>query len=76
MVDQTLHFVLIGFLPSILFSAAPSFAYTFWREFVKQLPIDRLDDTIRDTKFCMIGACVGQVFHTAGWIWLALPLIR
>ena len=73
-VDQALHFVLMGFLPSLVLSAAPSFAYMWHREFVKQAPIERIDDTARDMKFCMIGACVGQVFNTAGWIALVVAL--
>lgn len=67
-IDQFLHFTLMGLLPSALLSAAPSFAYMWHREFVKQAPIERIDDTARDMKFCMIGACVGQIIHTAAWI--------
>jgi hypothetical protein len=74
-VDQALHFVVIGFLPSILVTAAPSFAYVWWREFVHQAPIDRIDDTIRDIKFCMMGAVCGQVIHTAAWVCALICLV-
>ena len=67
-VDQALHFTVMGFLPSCLLSAAPSFAYVWDREFVAQLPIKRIEDTARDMKFVMLGACCGQVVHTAAWI--------
>jgi hypothetical protein len=73
-VDQAAHFVVFGFLPSCFLSAAPSFAFMWWREFVKQAPIERIDDTARDMKFTMIGACVGQVVNTAGWIALVVAL--
>ena len=67
-IDQFLHFLLMGLLPSMVLSAAPSFAYMWHREFVAQAPIERIDDTARDMKFCMIGACVGQVIHTGAWV--------
>ena len=73
-VDQAAHLVVMGFLPSCLLSAAPSFAFMWHREFVKQAPIERIDDTARDMKFCMIGAVLGQVVHTAGWIALVVAL--
>jgi hypothetical protein len=46
----------------------------WWREFVKQAPIERIDDTARDLKFTMIGACCGQAVHTAGMIALIVLL--
>jgi hypothetical protein len=74
-VDQTLHFLLMGFIPSIFLTAAPSFAYAWNREFIEQAPIERIEDTARDMKFVMMGAVCGQAIHTAAIAFVITTLL-
>ncbi len=72
-VDQCLH--LAGwFLIACLGTAAAAWAVAHWREFVSQAPIERIDDTERDMRFMLVGACLGQVVHTGWTTWLAAAL--
>lgn len=73
--DQAGHFGMCFGLAAVG-SAAAAWGFMHWREFVKQAPIERIDDTERDSRFGVYGAAVGQVIHTAWTSALAVYLWR
>lgn len=74
-VDQTLH-VVGWFLLAAVGSAALAWAVAHHREFVRQAPIERIDDTERDMRFMLIGSAAGQVVHSAWTTCLAVAVFR
>jgi hypothetical protein len=71
-IDQTLHFA-AGFWLGLIFPGWVSWAICHDREFRIQLPIQRIDDTARDSEFWLIGTAVGW---TARWTALVGVLIH
>jgi adenylosuccinate lyase len=56
-IDQTLHF-LGGFALALVFGDR---LFAWWREFVGQAPIERIEDTRRDYFFWALGGTVGHI---------------
>lgn len=75
LVDQTLHVLGWGLLAAVG-TAAAAWAVAHHREFVRQAPIERIDDTERDMRFMLIGAAIGQAVHTTWTTCLVIALVR
>ena len=63
-VDQALH-VAGGVLMGLVFADR---LFVWWREFVAQAPIERLEDTKRDMLFWGIGGTIGNVIQVAALV--------
>jgi hypothetical protein len=64
-IEQAGHF-LWGFAESFVFADRIHF---WWREFVKQAPIERLWDTKADLLWFRIGGTCGDITKTALLVW-------
>jgi hypothetical protein len=65
-IEQTLH-VLMG----VGLGLTCTVLVVWWREFVQQAPIERLEDTGRDILFTLAGVTVGQIM-LLGVVWALL----